>query len=320
MTAAPETLIETPAPGVYAGVEMDTYHGWDCASNSRLSRLFKSPAHMRAYIDARQKDTPAYKLGRAVHCAVLEPDSFGDRYAIPQCCGATKKDGKRCTNDGLFEHTQLGWVCGVHIRSNRDGLVESDGAREALSRDDHETCIRIRDAVYAHSMAGPLVTGAGQVEMSMVWEDEDTGVMCKSRWDRHSTEWDSIVDLKTSIDGSLLEFERSLFHYGYHRQAAFYLRGAAARKLPAKHFAVIAVEKEPPYALAVYRFSESVILSLESQLNALLDLYAECAEQGRWPGYPEVVRDIAIPEWGWRRMDEQTDEIKHQLALMRQAA
>ena len=40
-----------PEPGIYPGVPMDEYLGWDCASNSRLRRLRRSPAHLKAYLD-----------------------------------------------------------------------------------------------------------------------------------------------------------------------------------------------------------------------------------------------------------------------------
>ena len=39
---------------------------------------------------------------------------------------------------------------------------------------------------------------------------------------------------------------------------------------------------------------------------ALLERYAECERSGEWPGYPDEVRDISIPEWAWYQMDDQT--------------
>jgi hypothetical protein len=310
--------MDTPGPGVYPGTPMEDYHAWGCASNSRLSRLMKSPAHLKAYIEEPAKeDTPARKLGRAIHMAVLEPGLFAEHYTTAGVCEASTKDGKACTNAGLFVHKRIGWVCGVHARNQDDDLETVE--REVLTAGDHETCVRVRDAVHAHSMARGLVTGPGQVEMSMVWKDRATGVLCKSRWDRHTPEiaGGSVVDLKSSLDSSIFDFERASFNWGYHRQAAFYLRGARARRLPVRSFSIIAVEKEPPYAVAVYRISDAVVDNLTEQLDSLLELYAECMGRDQWPGYPEIVRDISLPKWGWDKIDEQTAEVREALRLIR---
>lgn len=317
-----ERTVETPGPGVYPDIPPDTYHAWAAASNSQLSRLLQSPAHLKAYREGEQKDTPARKLGRAIHTAVLEPDLFPDRYVVPGQCEATKRDGHRCGNDGLFLHAHIGWVCGVHARGKDDEMEAVE--RETLGTEEWKTCVGVRDQAHSHSLARALLTGEGSAELSVLWEDRATGVLCKSRWDRHTPdiEGGSIVDLKSAGDGSLLAFEKSLFRFGYHRQAAFYLRGAKARRLPARHFSIIAFEKDPPYAVAVYRISDAVVdgvedhrgpQDVEGQLTALLRLYALCEATGEWPGYVDRVRDISIPAYGWAQIDEQTEEVREQI-------
>lgn len=301
----------TPTPGVYPGTAMRAYHAWEAASNSRLTRLMRSPAHMKAYIEGPPAETEALRLGRAIHTAVLEPDHFGERYVTADQCMAITKEKKRCTNGGVWMHRDLGWVCGVHAKGHDDGVVTAP-AVEVLSADDQTLCLKIRDAVYRKDSARGLLTGAGEVELSMLWKDHATDVPCKARWDRHSPEiaGGSIVDLKTTKDASPRAFEKSIFDLGYHRQAGMYLMGARARKLPARHYTFVAVEKEPPFAVAVYRLSDGVVDAVRPQVETLLRRYAGCMESGRFPDYPDEVRDIFVPDWAWKVMDAQTEEIE----------
>jgi hypothetical protein len=177
-----------------------------------------------------------------------------------------------------------------------------------LPEEDYTSCLRMRDAVNRHASASRLLSGAGDVELSLVWEQDGLDVLCKGRLDRLSPgiAGGAIVDIKTTRDASPREFERAIFTHGYHRQAAFYLDGARAHGIPAKHFVIIAVEKEPPYAVAVYRVSEGAIDAGQEQLRVLLAKYAECEQKDEWPAYPDVVRDIALPDWAWKQIDEET--------------
>ena len=285
------TSIETPPPGVYPGIPPVVYHQWEAASNSALNHLIRSPAHMQAYIKEPMVDTPALLLGRAVHAAVLEPDRFGSEYGMmPAGLKRTTKEGKETWNE----------------------LVETLGEGNVLSADDYGICVRTRERVHAKTTAHALITGTGDVELSLVWEDEETGVLCKARWDRHSPEiaGGAIVDLKTTKDASPREFTRAIYNFGYHRQAAMYLMGAKALSLPVRHYSIIAVEKVPPFGVAVYRITEGTVDASEDQVKALLRRYAECKEKDEFPDYPDEVRDISVPDWAWRIMEEQIWEIE----------
>jgi hypothetical protein len=295
----------TPAPtvGVHPNTPMELYQRWEAASNSRLSQLLRSPAHLHAYLNEPPEDATALRIGRAVHTAILEPDLFTSQFVVATTCGATvKKTGQPCTNDGKYYHLREGWVCGVHAKG-LDGPY--DESRIALSPSDYATCVGARDSVHVgYRAAARLLGGDGSVELSAVWSHGD--VRCKGRFDRHSPSiaGGAIVDLKSTTNASRREFERSIFSYGYFRQGAFYLRGAQAVGIPAEHFVIIAVEKTPPYAVGVYRLTEGAIDAGEQQLAPLLRRYAECMSTGIYPGYPDRVEDIALPDWGWKVVDE----------------
>jgi hypothetical protein len=288
-------LNATPSPGVYPNVPAATYHtAWRAASNSQLSKLLRSPAHLKSYLDQPQQDTTALVIGRAVHMAILEPDSFTSTYV-----GAPKLDMR----------TKAG-------KETRALLELEHGPDNVLSANDYDTCIKVRDSVLVHSAAAGLLKGLSHTELSVVWDDVVSGVRCKARFDGLVPEiaGGAIIDIKTTRDASRRAFERSIFSLGYHRQGAFYLQGAAAHGLAVQHYVNIAVEKDGPCAVAVYRISEGAIDAGAEQLTPLLARYHECVTTNTWPGYPDAVQDIALPAYAWGQIDEDLQNLEEAMA------
>lgn len=298
------TLLKAPIVpdiGIHPRIAFDTYHSWEAASNSRLTVLRRSPAHLKAYLE-EPTDSAALVLGRICHTAILEPDEFAKRYLVSDRCEAVKKtDGKRCTNNGTVYNGGLGWLCGVH-----GGGAQSDPGITVVSKYDYEVATKMRDAVSKHRAAALLKEGMR--ELSLVWDDAESGVRCKARLDHHSPvlAGGAIVDIKTTEDASPRAFERSIYTYGYHRQGALYTEGATALGLGAEHFAILAIEKKPPYALMIHRVTEGALDAGSEQLRPALARYAECMAKDEWPGYPEDVNDIALPDYAWGQISEET--------------
>jgi hypothetical protein len=281
-----DSLNQTPAPGVYPGVPSETYHRvWRAASNSTLKHLKRSPAHMREYIQNPPEDTAALITGRAVHTAILEPDDFSARYG---CC-PEGMNRTRAADKALYAELQLKY-----------------GPDNLLKFDEYQTAVAVRDAVLNHATAKAITASHREVELSLRFDDVISGVRCKARPDCHTPEiaGGTLWDIKTTKDASPRAFERSIFDMGYHRQAAFYLDGAAALGLPAQHFVFIAVEKVAPFAVALYRLTEGAIDAGREELKRLLATYAECEQNQRWPGYSDAVVDIALPAYAWSQIDE----------------
>lgn len=300
-------ITPAPPPGIYPGAPMADYHKWDAASNSRLSRLKKSAAHLLAYLlEPERDDSPAKITGRALHSAVLEPDLFTATYAVAGQCAARKKgDGERCTNAGIFEIEGGAWACGVKGHAEQLGHIALNG-RAVLSALDYATCLGVRDAINAHPEARGLLYAPGRtVELAMTWKDEQTGATCKSRPDVFSPALadGAIVDVKSCGDASEEGFMLSTWKFGYYRQAALYLEGAAANGQPCGNFVFVAVEKEPPYALQVFRLTEGSIDAGAQELRGLLERYQRCVDTGTFPGYPTGIRDLALPDFAWAKLD-----------------
>ena len=272
-----------PAIGIHKGIPANDYHHWSALSNSHLNHLRKSPAHLQAYLAEPSKDTPAFKLGRAIHCAILEPDIFPTTYFLGLDVDRRTKQGKTAWVDFLKTHDES---C-------------------VLSPADYARCAAIRDAVWKKKTARVLLEAVGEAELSIAWDRN--GVLCKARYDWISQELDggTIVDLKSTTDASPKQFEKSIFNFGYHRQGAFYLDGAAPCHIPVENYVVLAVEKDPPYESAAYKIKTEVLQAGWLQVEPLIEKYKACCERGEWPGYADIFTDIGIPAWGWSELSNE---------------
>ena len=108
-----------------------------------------------------------------------------------------------------------------------------------------------------------------------------------------------MLDLKTCVSAEYHAFQRSLATYRYYVQAAFYLDGATeATGEPHKDFIFIAVEKSPPFSVALYTLDKGSVefgrQAYLADLNRLCD-YRENPEL--WPGYPCEIREMLLPNW-----------------------
>lgn len=288
--ATPEPrVIPSPEPGIYPDIPAETYHKWDAASNSQLTQLRRSPAHLRAYLDRGRPDTDAFRIGRAFHACVLEPDLFAEKYAH--------------ATEGCDRRTKAG-------KDEWAALIQQYGDGNVLKIDEFRMIVAMAETVLNHPRAKKLFNGDGKNELSLVWDDAETGVRCKARIDRYHptlTPGGVVGDLKSTRDASRQAFERSAYDTGIYRQGAMYLAGANANNLPAEHFAIVATEKDDPYCTAVYVLTSGTVDAGEEEMKVLLRLYKKCKETNHWPGYSEDFEALALPHYGWNEVSERTE-------------
>jgi hypothetical protein len=267
-------------PGLYHNVPYDEYRSWPAASQSMLKTIRdKSPAHALWERLHPSEPTPALILGTAVHMAVLQNDLFKRTYTVAPQVDRRTKAGKEAWAD----------------------FVAANSDKNILTADDYAQCMAIYNSVAHHPIASQLLEG--ESERSALWQDPMTGVMCKGRFDKEAR-IGVIADLKTTLDASPEAFTRSIWNYGYYMQGGHYLKGAQTLGLDVHGFVFIAVEKAPPYCVAVYHLTPDAAKAGYDETLQLLEIYQKCQESGVWPGYPEEAVEIGLPSWGWRQVDE----------------
>jgi len=259
--------------GLYPNTPFDDYAAWPLPSNTGLGKLARSPAHYREWVDSPEEPTPALVFGQLAHARIL--GNGADRFAVrPDGLDLRRKADRAVYDEWLAEH---------------DGatVVTPDQARKA----DY-----MQDAVMGHPAARSLLERAKHIELSVAASLD--GHQYKARPDA-LTEDNIIVDVKTTTDASPSGFSRAIHRFAYHRQAALYWNAMEKNGLDPKAFLLIAVEKDPPYAVAVYALGGMAIDEGRDQAKRLLRRYYECLKQGNWPAYGNEVMDIELPAWAY---------------------
>jgi len=236
-------------------------------SKSGLDLLDLSPAHFQAGSTYNRKQSPALQIGSAVHCAVLEPEEFGNRYALA--------DYDRRTKEGKAAHVEM-----------------LDRGIEGLNSDMYMQVIGMQKSVLNHPVAKELLQG-GDAEVSC-FQTVD-GIHVKARAD-YLRKDGIIVDLKTTEDASPLEFAKSVLRYKYYRQAAWYTE-LFNREMDVNDFIFVVVEKSPPYAVAIYTLDSEAIEKGQQDCDRLFALYKHCLENDEWPGYSQEIQTLSLPKW-----------------------
>lgn len=294
------------APGIYLDISNTDYHGGPGISKSQMDRLARSPLHL---IDHESESSDSMDLGTAVHAAVLEPDQFEKDYALP----FELPPGALVTLDQIKARlVELGGKPARSRDETIDRLLAVDPqapvievlqerharGRAMLDSPTWNKVRRMRDALFAHEDAGPLLSAPGLAEASAYWIDPETGVLCRCRPDKVLTGTGILADLKTTRDASLKEFSRSAGKLRYWVQDPFYRDGwEAAGGEPIDTFLFITVESTRPHAVAVYELPRKDLIKGRREYRRLLRIYANCRAANHWPGYPSGIQALDIPPY-----------------------
>jgi exodeoxyribonuclease VIII len=282
-------------PGVYRDVPEGRYRDWRYASASRLNLLAdRSPAHVRWELDHPTPPTPEMVIGSACHSVILTPERFATDYVTAGPCASVLKSGDRkgeeCGRPGL--HLAAGtWFCGSHGGGPGFAPIRAT----VLTTEQAQIVERCHEAVTHHPYAGGNLDAATEAELSIVWECPHTGLRMKSRIDAYRP--GVLIDLKSTRDASPDAFAKGIVGWGYHRQIAAYMDALEAVGMPVEVAAIIAFEKEPPFAVAMYELHPDDIELGRQESITLRQHYADCERSGEWPGYGEKASMIRLPDW-----------------------
>jgi hypothetical protein len=219
--AAAERII--PKVGVHRRVPFAEYVAWDAMNWHTLEPFRVSAKLGRLAMTLPDDASDAQALGGAFHSAVLEPALFDTEYAaMPQFDGHP--------NSNAHKQAKADW-----IEANREKVAIAPRERAAL--------LAMSQAVRAHPIAAAILRGAGKNELSIVWRDKPTGVLCKGRVDRvcrvkigvldgaaanPNDDALCLIDFKTTRAIGIEAFDKEIAKFAYHAQLAMYLDGLNA--------------------------------------------------------------------------------------------
>jgi hypothetical protein len=246
---------------------------------STLKHFYKSPAHVKAYMEKEREETEATRKGTWQHLAVLEPEVLAEKaIAIPNFGDGRTKAAKEAKAAFYEEHQD----------------------KEIIPEKTFNELVGMSRAVWSHSEARKLLESVTETERPIQWLD--TNIKCKGLIDMVTSKG-IIVDLKTTDDVRAHKFSRKAADFCYYEQASYYLRGCKAMGLPLDAFCWIAVESTAPFCVRVYTLRESDRLACENVIDAFLAKWHYCTMCGDWPGYQNPIEELAAPDYKLTSME-----------------
>lgn len=256
------------------------YEDIEALNHSTLKLHFKSPAHVKHYLENGRKETAEMARGTLLHLAILEPHKLSDVMVYDKLDGRTKEG-----------------------RTQREELEE---ARESgvltAPRAELERVSEMAQSVFAHSDANKIVKAVSECEK--ILQGELLGIKCKGLADFYSEKGQFLGDLKTtSKDPRFFSFQREAANFHYYTQAAFYLLLCKAMNIKADAFFWIVVESEPPYGVCVYPLSEVTRSTCDLAIEALLERHKACEATDYWPCYSEPMQPLDAPDYYFSKLE-----------------
>lgn len=272
----------------------EQYHAiTDHVSNSMLGDFLQSPEYYHARYVAKtippKEPTPAMQFGTLFHDAVL----LGiDHVAVLIPDEVLSSNGAK---------TGKGWE---FFKQQYEGMN-----KVFLKKAEFRALDEMATAVWNHPVAGKLLSRDGtSIEKNIFWHDDVTGMRLKARLDHRRHAPPVITDLKTTSDASRKGFAKTVYDFGYHRQAVMYKNAAKALTGEDHAFIFVVVSKEPPHTVACYDLTQRALTQGYEDMRAGLDMLDEAYETDNWhsPGWSQVLT-IDMPNWAYSNEWETVD-------------
>lgn len=285
------------APGIYPHIDDSEYHRDPCPEPSLSSSIGKllvtaTPRHAwqqhpRLNTAHKPRNTADFDFGKVVHATLL---GTGGAFKV-LAFDSFRTDAARKARDACYA-------------ANITPMLAKD----------YEPVADIAEAVriqlnYSEDASRAFLPGAGKAEVTIAWREQPDPKL-PTVWCRARPDWlsdDGIMfDLKTTADNAGPEdWGRSaMFVYGYDFQAEFYRRGLRAITGREHPFLFIAVEKSPPYGIAVHGLTGEAQDAAAQDVDEAIRKWQWCTAKNVWPGYSSKTYYNEPPVWRSRLAED----------------
>ncbi len=234
----------------------------------------------------------AFDIGTAFHTAVLEPEKFSTEIIICPEFNLRTNAGKE--NAAEFEAAHPGKV-----------IINA--------KEEEQVMLMKRSVIENEFCTDLLLDGMAEVshytDLKFMFGDTVNSMPVKIKPDWITNGKTIVADLKSCQDASPEGFAKDAAGMRYDMQAAFYLDVLSQfTGKQEKDFYFIAVEKAPPYAMAVYKVPQEVIAEGRFKYRKAMKMLQYCLNAERWFSY-EIhsmkdtgVLDLNLPGWGYDKI------------------
>ena len=252
------------------------YFAINALSNSALSCLKRSPEAFRDQylLGLKQPESDAFKIGSAVHCLVLEPWKFSERYAMAPKVDRRTKQGK----------------------ADWEAFQESVQGRELLTDDENTQVVNLARAFGKHAGLTVLLGNENKIiEQPITFEL--FGHDFKAKPDCVIPSLKTIIDVKTCKDSNPNRWKWSAVDYGYHRQAAIYQHACKVQYKEDFRFLFACVTKSYPFEVALIELESRSVCDGMDEVESLVAEYDRRLENKDWlPNHSKGVVSLRLPK------------------------
>lgn len=253
------------------------YHAHPYIGSTTAKLALRSP---QLFVDAitgvyKRKDSPALKVGRLAHMAVLEPDRFANQVRDvgpinPKTGAAYGRDTKAWQE----------WEA-----ANPGVIVVEPWIRYGMDRMPDDVADLFREG--------------GHAEQSVFRDCPALGGGIKCRPDYRIGKM--MVDLKTTLDVDRCERDIARFQYWFSH--AWYRQVMRDETGETHFFSFVFMEKNTPYRWRIVDMDPDYAMYADDQVRRAMDIIAEGVATGRWLDPAEVRIIASRPDY----LDDSTD-------------
>lgn len=287
-------MMKIGKPGQYE-IPAEVYHG-DCCIAPSLSasgaveildecpRMFWHNSYLNP--EREIEDKRCFTLGTCAHMLFLEPHLMEEKVAIIDAENYRTKAAQELKK------------------------AAQDAGKLPILSHEFSDVLAMRRELFSHPVAGKAFQ-SGRAEQTLIWQDEITGVWCKSRPDWIPTSGTYLIDYKTSTTANPEAFQRKAAELGYYQKAAWQMEGmkAVTGERPRRFYFVLQSVKAP-YLVSVFELDSGSIMWGDILNAKSREVFAKCLKEDRWPSYcplgsdTEKAFDLNITDWQERQLQK----------------
>lgn len=268
-------MSETYRPGIHLDIPEPTYHALPGLASTGIKKMLDAPAVYEQYLAEGDKPRQVFDVGSAAHAKILGVGSGVIAYPDEHLTKSGNVSTKAATETWAAEQRAAGLT-----PVSPDQIARVDAMAEAVLR---------------HPDAGPLLEH-GAAEVSLIWNDPETGARCRGRIDYVRTD-SLLVDLKTAEAPRPSTWGGVSAKLRYPEQRAHYGNGWELLTGTRPRFLQVVVDKAAPHMVFVAEFDEATEDKAAANVRHAIDQYAKAQASGQWPGLPTGIHRISAPRW-----------------------
>lgn len=280
------------ANGIHIDISIQEYHANKTHISATGIKLAKKSLALWKWMQSHpQEDKLHFSFGNSFEIALLDKDNFDRHVGIMQ----TENWIAKALDQKPELKVPKSSAC--YKAEESKFLAENEGKYiiPDVGPQSFEYIAYMLESCHKDAVIQKLIKGT-EYQLSLFWNDMNTGMGLKTRPDICKRKKNVIVNLKTTTDGSPSAFSRELANYEYPLQGAIEIRGCIESGLMEQvdNYFWLVVEKEPPFNATLYEFDPSDQRYSLDELDYLLNKIQSAREEDKYPGYV----DRASNEYG----------------------